>query len=335
VNAEPPRIPRFGARTQAQQHRRLRLRALARRPSLRRAAIASVLVHAALLAVLVIANLQWQDRRRPPPEQPPEFEVAFEGSIPERPGSPDALPQEQPPAPAEVPLPPSPPPMAPPAAPPQPQPVPPQPAPQPEPAPPQTEPAPPPPPQGEEALPLPPSPPVRETRPWLREPPPQPPQPRPPPEPPQPPRQAARPLPPLPSLPPGPFSFEGPPRPSGVPGTSGQAPPGRGIESDVRTSRDLGDDWVRQFRSWVDLHKYYPRRAGELGQQGQVTVEFTVQPDGTISRIAKLRSSGWPDLDFNLETLFRAGVRLPKLPAGNNEPATITFTMRYIIIGRR
>lgn len=333
MNAEPPRIPRFGAKSQALQRSRLRLRALARRPALRRAAIASLAVHGLLLALLVIANLQWRDRVQPQ-EEPPAFEVAFEGNIPERPGNPEAPPQQEPPAPAEAPLPPSPPPMAPPPAPavaPTPQPTPPQPTP---PQPPQPEP-PPPPPQAEDDLPLPPTPPTRETRPWLREPPPTPPMPPQPPQPPQPQRQASRPLPPMAMLPPGPFSFQRPPSPSGVPGASGQAAPGYGADSDVRTSRDLGDDWLRQFRNWVDLHKYYPRRAAELGQEGLVTVQFTAQPDGTITRTVRVRGSGSPDLDFNLETLFRAGVRIPKLPPDSNEPVTITFTMRYVIYRRR
>lgn len=321
-------MPRFARRPKARPSRR-GWAALVRRPAFRRALVGSVLLHLAFLALLVLANLQWRDKGQQQPEEAPPFEVAFEGQHPERPGDPEAAPTTEAPAEAERPAPPAPPPSAPPPM-PEAAPSPPQPEAPPPPAPEEPRP-PPPPPEPAEPLPMPPPPPAAPPRP--EPPPPTPAPPRPQPRPPAPPRQASRPFPDMPFMPGPPVLST--PRPSGVPGSSGQAAPGRGLDSDIQTSRDLGDDWIRAFRNWVDLHKYYPRRAVELGQQGVVTVRFTIMPDGTIRGTRKLRGSGWMDLDFNLETLFRAGVRLPALPPGSTEPAEITFTMRYVIVTLR
>lgn len=323
-------LPRFGRRPAAS-----RVRALVARARLRRGVAASILLHLALVALLVVANLQRQGRQEATPAEAPPFEVAFEGPHPERPGIPDELPpQEEAPRAGERPVPP---PSAPPA--PQPVPTPPQPTPpQPAPAQPQqaqpaapTQPAPlspapslPPLPRAADALPLPPPP--------TRTPAPTPPRPQPPPRPPEPQRPPA-PFPPLDfgSRP----NYGPPPAPSGTSGGTGRADPGRGLDAQIQTSRDLGDDWIRQFRNWVDLHKRYPRGAAELGEQGMVTVRFLVAKDGTIRNISMVRRAPFESLNFALTNLFRPGTRLPTLPAdASEEGETITFTMRYIIIDR-
>jgi TonB family protein len=316
-------VPRRQRRRPVASGTRARLRRTAL--TLRRATGASVLLHLAFLALLVVANLQWRDKRNPP-EEAPAYEVAFEGKVPDRPGNPDADALPTPPRPGE---PSPPPPLAPPVSPPPVAPV--QPTPQP---------------PSQALLAPPPVPPLPPAEPEVAElpppPPPQPPRPQPPqqqalvqpPRPPQPrpprPQQQAQPLPPLQYLP-GPLSFGPPPRPGGAPRGPGQLDPGRGPDTDFQTSRNLGDDWRSLFRRWVDDHKHYPRDAVLLGHQGPVTVRMVVALDGSVKSVTMVAPSYSPWLNSNLVHLFQ-GAKLPALPAGANPAGeTIIFTMRYIL----
>ncbi len=132
-------------------------------------------------------------------------------------------------------------------------------------------------------------------------------------------------------------------QPSGVPGFTGQANPGYGMNADLQTSANIDDDWRARFRQWVDLHKRYPRDAQGLGHQGLVTVRFSVALDGTVTQVDMLRPNGSPYLNQNLINLFRGATkrsetqdhRLPPLPArADPSGETITFTMHYILYRR-
>ncbi len=326
MNALPPRIPRFAARAEAQQRSRLLLRVWARRHRLRRATLGSILFHVALLALLVLANMESQRRRREDMPAPTEVDVVWRGGSNEMPG------QEVPDRPADAFAPPGdealpvPPPASAPPPPPPPT--------------PQSEPeaAPPPPPPSADDGELPPPPPPAPPAP--RPLPPQPQQAPPTPPRPQQPRQQ-QPFPNLETLP-GPFTpgQPSPPLPSGRPGERSRedqsGTPGRGRfdanpSSDLQASRNLGPDWRNLFRRWVDDHKRYPRDAVLMGHQGPVTVRINIAPDGTVRSVALVTPSHSQWLNFNLMTMFR-GARLPPLPPGA-DPAgeTIVFTMRYIL----
>ncbi len=320
MNARAPRIPRFAARAQAQQQFRLRLRVWARRPALRRAAVASVVVHLVFVAVLILANLQWQQRHQANAPAPAEVEMVWRGGAPEMPG------QNVPDRPADAFAPPGDEalPVPPPAS-----------APPPAPASPAPEAAPPP------------LPPPAAPSPTGELPPP------PPPAPPQPRRQQAQPAPPRQVQPqqqsfpqldyvPGPFTAgpPAPPLPSGRPGERSERDqagiPGRGRldanpSSDLQASRNLGPDWRNQFRRWVDDNKRYPTNAVAMGHQGPVTVRILVGLDGRVRTVSMVGPNDSPFLNSNLMNMFR-NAQLPPLPPGA-DPAgeTITFTMRYIL----
>ncbi len=323
MNAQPPRIPRFAARAQASQQLRLRLRVWARRPALRRAAVASVVVHLVFVALLIVANLQWRERLQQNAPSPAEVEMVWRGGAPEAPG------QEVPDRPADAFSPagdealPVPPPAS---APPPPAPTP---------APPAPEAAPPPQP------PPPPAAPTAELPP-------------PPPPPPPRPQQQAAPTPPRQVQPPRPQSFPqldyipgpftagppAPPLPSGRPGDRSERDqagmPGRGRldanpSSDLQASRNLGPDWRNLFRRWVDDHKRYPTNAVAMGHQGPVTVRIDIGTDGRVRTVTMVGPNSSPFLNSNLMNMFR-NAQLPPLPPGA-DPAgeTIVFTMRYVL----
>ena len=266
---------------------------------------ASLLAHAVILALLILTI-----HRRPPPEVyvPPGIALVFRGGATKA-AAPKA-PRRGPPQRAQAP---APPPMPPPAVPriANPAPVPPLP---PHPTPPRVS-----------ALPAP-SPPA--------------------------PAVLAMPLPP-PAAPPAP-ALPAPPRPK-LPGAivmnrfsfgtrARSAPPSRGLNLSLSRSDlnplgpsitfkgKVGQGWESAFSAWVERHKYYPRAAGEMGQQGDVTVHLVVGRNGHVRLLRLLKSSGAPLLDMAWFGLFR-DARLPPFPPGTKASSiSIDATMHFFII---
>jgi TonB family protein len=91
----------------------------------------------------------------------------------------------------------------------------------------------------------------------------------------------------------------------------------------------LGADWNALFRNWIESHKYYPEQAAQLGQQGVVTVEITIQRDGRVSDLHLVERSGSPWLDLALQSMFR-DARVPAFPSGTTDPSvTYRVQMTY------
>ncbi|MCF3945578.1 energy transducer TonB [Acidiphilium iwatense] len=95
---------------------------------------------------------------------------------------------------------------------------------------------------------------------------------------------------------------------------------------------NAGPDWESAFNKWVNEHKYYPKAAAENGEDGKVTISFTVLPDGKVIDLRLLRSSGAPLLDMAWYGLFR-GVRVPRFPPGSTAKSErVIATMHFILI---
>lgn len=47
----------------------------------------------------------------------------------------------------------------------------------------------------------------------------------------------------------------------------------------------------------IQKHQQYPENAQEMRRQGRVTVKFVLNPDGTVSNVALIKSSGTDSLD--------------------------------------
>lgn len=93
-----------------------------------------------------------------------------------------------------------------------------------------------------------------------------------------------------------------------------------------------GPDWESEFVKWVNEHKYYPLGAAENDQQGNVTIAMTVLPDGSVTDLHLVKSSGAPLLDMGWLGLFR-GVRVPPFPPNTKAKSEhIVGTMHYILI---
>ena len=110
-----------------------------------------------------------------------------------------------------------------------------------------------------------------------------------------------------------------------------EAAGGSRLSLDGLLDRDgVGPDWTNAFRAWLDRHSYYPRDAGEFGEQGNVVVDFVVDKAGRVSGLRLASSSGHPILDMAVLSMFRDAT-LPALPPQNGARLPVRFTMHYVI----
>ena len=57
------------------------------------------------------------------------------------------------------------------------------------------------------------------------------------------------------------------------------------------------DDYVQASKNGEFLSRYYPEGAAKRGEQGKVTFQLTIEPDGSIGRCTVTESSGFRALD--------------------------------------
>ena len=82
--------------------------------------------------------------------------------------------------------------------------------------------------------------------------------------------------------------------------------------------------WDGLIAAWLAAHKSYPEAARSRGEEGEVTVRFTVAPDGRVLDVEVVRGSGSAVLDDVARALL-AGARVPPPQA----PVTRTVRLRY------
>ncbi len=105
------------------------------------------------------------------------------------------------------------------------------------------------------------------------------------------------------------------------------------IGQDMTIQGDVGADWGAELVKWVNQHGYYPNAAVEQGQQGDVTVQFTVNRAGKVSALHMLSSSGSPFLDQAWQGIFQ-GAQLPPFPPGTKDKTTVvTYRAHFQLIG--
>jgi TonB family protein len=92
----------------------------------------------------------------------------------------------------------------------------------------------------------------------------------------------------------------------------------------------VGPDWRNELSAWVRRHAYYPQQAAMNGEDGDVMVEVSANPNGHVTSVELRQRSGSQWLDMALLGMFR-DANLPPLP-DENEPITFTFLMHYILI---
>jgi periplasmic protein TonB len=119
-------------------------------------------------------------------------------------------------------------------------------------------------------------------------------------------------------------------RPSSMPAAPSPAVPRGGAPSSA-ASRMIAPSWEGALSAWIEAHKFYPELAQQRGEQGTVTVRFTVMRDGQVVSVTLVRSSGSSSLDRAAETILR-GAQVPPFPAAMSQPQiSVTVPVRYIL----
>jgi periplasmic protein TonB len=294
---------------------------------------ASVLFHGAVLGTLLIlvpiivpapplelpsVTMMLEPAEAPPAAAPQPQSEAHPAPPQPQPVQPPAQPPPQPAQPPAQPVQPQP--VQPPPQPVQPQAAPP--PPQPEPLPPPAAPVPPPP--------VPAAPPPEATSEPL-------PLPLPPPEapPPPPPRSVARPAHPAVREAPSPPVARSPLAPAQAPSQTMPAPmpapgaPSQAAPSQAAPAPRISLSWERALSAWLASHKVYPEESRRRGEEGNVTVRFTVGPSGQVSDVTVVGSSGSSRLDAAAEALLRHAVLPPFDASMPQRPVTATVQIRY------
>jgi periplasmic protein TonB len=114
----------------------------------------------------------------------------------------------------------------------------------------------------------------------------------------------------------------GPATPSADPARSGPAP--SADASPPQAESPLAVGWNSLFSAWLAARKTYPEAARRHGDQGNVTLRFTVAVDGKVLDVALVTGSGSPVLDQAAEALLQNAV----LPAPHTEISR-TVRLRY------
>lgn len=88
---------------------------------------------------------------------------------------------------------------------------------------------------------------------------------------------------------------------------------------------------ARDFSKWVNSQIIYPEDARASGAQGRVIVQFTVEPDGSLSNVDVFKSSGTPSLDAEAVRVVSSS---PKWEPGRQEGNAVRVVYSYPIVFR-
>ena len=85
---------------------------------------------------------------------------------------------------------------------------------------------------------------------------------------------------------------------------------------------------ANEFSKWVNAHLSYPEVAKENGVQGRVTLQFTVNPDGSVSNVKVLRG-----VDSSLDKeAVRVVSSSPKWKPGRQRDRAVKVTYTFPVI---
>ena len=93
----------------------------------------------------------------------------------------------------------------------------------------------------------------------------------------------------------------------------------------------ISASWRQALAAWLASHKVYPEEARRRGEQGNVTVRFTVEPSGQVVDVVVVHGSGSPRLDAAAERMLRGATLPPFDPAMRQAPVTATVQIHYAL----
>jgi len=83
-----------------------------------------------------------------------------------------------------------------------------------------------------------------------------------------------------------------------------------------------------KLKQWWDQHSFYPKEASQTNEGGNVKVHMVISPDGQITAINVVQSSGSDVLDAAAVEVFR-NAHLPSFPPTPAQGADIVVTLHY------
>ena len=116
-----------------------------------------------------------------------------------------------------------------------------------------------------------------------------------------------------------------PVNPAGAPA---HAPAGQNAASRAGDANN-GAAWMGKLKQWWDQHSFYPKEASQTNEGGDVKVHIVITPDGQVTLIEVVQSSGLSVLDAAALAVFR-NAHLPPFPPGTPaQPADVVVTLHY------
>jgi protein TonB len=84
-----------------------------------------------------------------------------------------------------------------------------------------------------------------------------------------------------------------------------------------------------KLKQWWDQHSFYPKEASQTNEGGNVRVHIVIAPDGQVTSIEVVQSSGLSALDAAAIAVFR-NAHLPPFPPGTPAPPPdVVVTLHY------
>jgi len=127
-----------------------------------------------------------------------------------------------------------------------------------------------------------------------------------------------------PPAPPQRAATRAPVKPAGAPAHAMAGQSGASNASDASNAA-----WMGKLKQWWDQHSYYPKEASLTNEGGNVRVHIVIAPDGEVTLIEVVQSSGLSVLDAAAIAVFR-NAHLPPFPPGTPaQPADVVVTLHY------
>ena len=128
-----------------------------------------------------------------------------------------------------------------------------------------------------------------------------------------------------PRAPPQRAAARAPANPAGAPAHAPAGQNAAGRASDANN----GAAWMGKLKQWWDQHSFYPKEASQTNEGGNVKVHIVIAPDGQVTSIEVVQSSGLSVLDAAAVAVFR-NAHLPPFPPGTPaQPADVVVTLHY------
>jgi periplasmic protein TonB len=106
------------------------------------------------------------------------------------------------------------------------------------------------------------------------------------------------------------------------------APAGQNVAGGASAANN-GAAWMGKLKQWWDQHSFYPKEASQTNEGGNVRVHIVIAPDGLVTLIEVVQSSGLSALDEAAVAVFR-NAHLPPFPPGTPAlPADVVVTLHY------